>query len=468
MAATNINASESNILALAGSSIILLLLSRIAIQASTWSKDRALLSYFFEDNSEFILALTVYIPIILLLSVLAVSGEKKYRIVSIFGFLYGTVFWFISYNFTSGARTIFSQLNGFYPMSKGLADWMNIPLLVRCRASTGCIYPGIPNGYGNGWRLLSPLASDGVAVILGGLMTGYVCYAVGRFSERLGVPIVGLMLFLSPSMVFSIERGQPDIFLVGLILIFLRIKKVRTAANVLIAMALLSMKPFFVTVFLRDRPKVSRILLFSPLFLFTYFFSMNFDFKDVQNVRVATIYWPKSQFGIDQLPSLAIQLFDKKYHVNEQYWQGGTSFGLALMIGLIFFVVVYLISTKSALLRLKELGLDSLGVYERNVILVFSSLYLLIYLSGSEVAYKTWVVFPVLIISLRRFLELKERAKPSFIIFMSLILFGGFAVDIWTLRSIGTFILAIYCAHIVSYFYKDTFPLSKIGRIKGG
>ena len=147
-AAANINITEFNIFALAATSILLLLISRIAIQVSTWSQHRELLSYFFEDNSEFILALTVYLPIIVLFSMLAINAEKKYRIVSVFGFLYGTAFWFISYNFTDSARTIFSQLNGFYPMPNGLADWWGIPLLVKCRAERGCIYPGLSNGYG--------------------------------------------------------------------------------------------------------------------------------------------------------------------------------------------------------------------------------------------------------------------------------------------------------------------------------
>jgi hypothetical protein len=113
---------------------------------------------------------------------------------------------------------------------------------------------------------------------------------------------------------------------------------------------------------------------------------------------------------------------------------------------------------------LKVLKLETLDMSDQNIVLVFSSLYLLVFLSGSQVAYKAWVVFPVLFLSLGRFLELKEKAKPSVIVFMSLILFGGFAIDIWALRAIGGFVLAIYCAHIISYFYRDNILFSRIGK----
>jgi len=456
------NTSDFNVLVLAMCSVILIMLARLASQLSTWSTHKGLLSYFFEDNSEFILAVTVYLPILLLLATLTTSSKQGHLTIGALGFLFGVASWFISYNFTSSARTIFSQLNGFYPMSTGLGDWWSIPDIVGCRDNTGCARSGGTNGYGIGWRILSPLANDKIALILGGVMAGYVCYGIAKYAYQMNIQSASLMVFLSPSMIFSLERGQSDIFLVGLIFIFLSFKKVNAVTSALVTMALLAMKPFFVVAFLRDKPKALRILLLAPIFLLTYLFSMNFSFVDIQNARNSTLYWPKSQFGVDQLPSLFIQFFDKKYHVNEIYWQGATSFRLSLVVGLIVFALVYAASLKRSLRHLNVLNLDSLELPERNLILIFSSLYLLMYLSGSEVAYKTWVAFPILILSLRRFLELKKRAKPSVIVFMSLILFGGFAIHIWTLRSIGTFMLAIYCAHVVTYFYKDSFFVSKL------
>jgi len=424
---------------------------------SGWSKDKELIySFFFEDSTEFILAVTVYMPILLLLAVLTITQSKNYRTIAGFGFLYGVAFWTISYNFTPIARLAFSRVNGFSPTPNGLSDWWFIPDLVWCRNASGCSRYGETTVYGNGWKVFSPLANDRVALILGGLMAGYVCYSIGKFSHRMKIPAATLMVFLCPSMVFSLERGQSDIFLIGLIFIFLSFKRVNSAIRVLVAILLLAMKPFFVVVFLRDRPKFLRILFLTPLFLLAYLWSMNFSFAQIRQARDFTFSFPKSTIGIDQLPSLVIQLIGKKFHINETVWQGAASFNLALIIGLMLFTVTYLSTLKYSFLHLQALKLDSIGVWERNVILIFASLYLLIYLSGSEVTYKAWVAFPVLILSLRRFIEMKERAKPSLLIFMSFILFGGFAIDIWSLRSIGTFVLAIYCAQIVTYFYRDS------------
>jgi hypothetical protein len=460
----DVDHSESNLLALIGVSVVLLLLSRLAIEAASWSRHRELLTNFFEDKTEFMLAVTAYIPVIVLIAMLTMASRKNFKIVSVLGFIYGAGFWFMSYNFTVGARAIFSQFSGFAAMPSGLADWWTIPDLVACKLPTDCDRLGRPPIYGHGWKLLVPLANDRVALILGGLMAGFVCYSIGKFSHGLKVPAAALMVFLSPSMIFSLERGQSDIFVVGLILIFLSIKKVNSVVQVLVTMFLVSLKPFYVVAYLRSKPKISRILLFAPLFLLTYLVSMNFKFAEIKYARVATVYPPKYQIGVDQIPSMAIQLFDKKFQVDPLVWKGAESFKYSLIAGLILFALVYFSSIKYSLRHLNVLSLDSLELSERNIVLVFSSLYLLVYLSGSQVAYKAWVVFPVLILSLSRFLQLKERANPAVIVFLSLILFGGFAIDIWALRAIGGFVLAVYCAQIVSYFYRESLPLFKIGR----
>jgi hypothetical protein len=456
------------LLALVVVSVVLLLLSRVAIEASSRSRDKGLLSNFFENNTEFALAVTAYLPIILLIATLTTVDKVRFKTISVIGFLYGTAFWFMSYNFTANARAVFSQLSGFAAMPSGLADWWTIPDLIGCRNSSGCDRFGRPKIYGNGWKLFALLGNDRIALILGGLMAGYVCYCIGKFSHGMRVPAAALMVFLSPSMVFSLERGQSDIFLVGIIFIFLRIKRINktidSAINVLFTMLLVSIKPFFVVAYLKSRPSLARILLFTPLFMFTYLFSMSFRLADIRYGRIYTVYPPKYQIGIDQIPSMVIQMLNKKFQVNPEVWKGVESFKYSLIVGLIIFTCVYFSSIKYSMRHLKVLKLETLDISDRNIVLVFSSLYLLVYLSGSQVAYKAWVVFPVLFLSLGRFLELKEKAKPSVIIFMSLILFGGFAIDIWVLRAIGGFVLAIYCAHIISYFYRDSIPFSRIGK----
>ncbi len=455
---------DSNVLALFISSVVFLLFARLIIQAATWTRQRELLSNFFEVDTEFMLAVIAYIPLILLIAILANSNSINSKVISITGFVYGASFWLISYNFTTGGRAIFSQLNGFAAMPTGLADWWTIPDLVGCKISTDCDRLGRPPIYGHGWKLLAPLANDRVSLILGAAMAGYVCYSVGKLAQSFNVPNVAIMFYISPSLIFSLERGQSDIFVVGLIFLFLNYQKSGKILNAVVAMFFVTLKPFFVVAFLKNRPPIRRVFYLTPLFIICYLLSINFNLSNVKYARLATIYPPKYQMGIDQIPSLFFQMSDPKYLINAINWKGVDSYKLSLIAGLLIFMVVSMISVRIYSKKINFLRLDQLSKFQENCLTVFAALYLIVYLSGSQVAYKSWVVIPVIIFTLSRFLNLEQHAEPNKIIFLTLIMFGGFAVDIWILRSIGGFLLGVYCAMLLAYFYREAYFISKLGK----
>jgi hypothetical protein len=455
---------DSNVLALLISSVVALLFARLIVQASKWTRQRELLTNFFEDDTEFMLAIVVYIPLILLIGMLANSNLMNSKVISISGFIFGASFWLISYNFTTGGRAIFSQLNGFSAMPTGLADWWTIPDLVDCKIPTDCDRLGRPPIYGHGWKLLLPLANDRISLVLGAAMAGFVCYSIGKLAHNFGVPIVAIMFYLSPSLIFSLERGQSDIFVVGLIFIFLNYQKSGKTLNAIVAMFLVTLKPFFVVAFLKNRPSFSKIFILAPIFIMCYLFSIGFNLSNVKYARLATIYPPEYQIGIDQIPSLIIQIIDPKYQINPTIWKGIDSYKLSLIVGITLFMVISAIAIRKYAMRINFLKLSQLSKFQENNLLVFSALYLIVYLSGSQVAYKSWVVVPIIIFTLSRFLDLDQPAEPSKIIFLTLIMFGGFAIDIWILRSIGGFLVAVYCVMIVAYFYRDNYFFAKLGK----
>ena len=434
------------------------------VHASTWTRQRELLSNFFENDTKFMLAVIAYLPLILLIGMLTSSNLMNVKIISISGFIFGACFWLISYNFTSGGRAIFSQLNGFSAMPTGLADWWTIPDLVDCKIPTDCDRLGRPPIYGHGWKLLLPLANDKISLILGAIMAGFVCYSLGKLAHNFGVPIVAVMFYLSPSLIFSIERGQSDLFVIGLILIFLSYQRSTKALNAIVAMFLVTLKPFFVVAFLKNRPSFKWIFALTPIFMLCYLISIRFNLSNVKFARLATIYPPEYQIGIDQIPSLIVQMLDPRYQIDPTIWRGVDSYKLSMTVGIALFMVISVFTIRRYSTRINVLRLEQLTKFQENNLIVFSALYLIVYLSGSQVAYKSWVATPIIIFTLSRFIDLDQPAEPSKIIFLTLVMFGGFAIDIWILRSIGGFLLGVYCALILSYLYRESHFFSKLGK----
>jgi hypothetical protein len=436
--------------------VLLLFLSWMLLRASNWSSKKILLANFFGDSTVFTLALVAFIPcifgILFLSRTWAFGGSIYYPR---FCALYGVFFWFLSYGQTAGSRAIFSQANGFAAMPSGLADWWTIPNLIRCKNASGCDPLGRLQIYGHGWKLLFFLGNDRVALALGAMSAGYVCFSLAKFSQNIGLPTSSLLVLLSPSLYFIFDRGNSTLFIVACI--FFIIKHVRKSplATFLISALLVSLKPFFAPFMLKDRPKLIWIVVSSPIILLSYLWSMKFDFHMINISRTAILYPPNYEIGVDQIPSIFVQYFQKKFMISPSDWHGSQSFKTSMVIGLLTFLIVLILSMKLPKLNsIINMKFNYNGDYVSNIVLIFSAIYLLTYLSGSQCYYNSWISFPIVAIMLHHYFGNEAKVSISSTIIMSLVLFGGMGINIWILRSLGSFLLADVCGVFIlnSYF----------------
>lgn len=429
--------------------IFLLGLSWLALRSASWTRKRELFSLFFFDQTFFYLAVIAVLPVIILVSIRRNSDYRDQDGSKVMSFLFGFVFWIVSYSQTGGSRTIFSQANGFAAMPSGLADWWTIPDLVRCPNNTDCDRLGRPPIYGHGWKLLVPLGNDRIALLFGALAAGFVCYSIASFFAKYDATFPSYVILLSPSFIFSLERGQSDLFAIAIIFVFMSLKNSNKVINFIFSLFMVSLKPFFAPVFFKQKTKFRNLILLAPIFLMTYFLSMSFNISNIVYARNATLYPPNYQIGIDQIPSIFVQLLKSEYMQNPLVWKGAESFKASMAIGLVAYFVLLCFTRKNYEKLMQQTFFEASRKIGNQTILVFSSIYLLIYLSGSQVYYKAWISFPILVILISELKMRENYRSPLYLLLVSFCFFGGIGVNIWPLRSIGTLILAIIAGHLV-------------------
>jgi hypothetical protein len=425
-------------------------MSWLMLRSSSWTRKRDLFAVFFGDQTNFFLGVIAIIPVVLVAGFIKLDwhGNTDAKIPWI-GFIYGFGVWTISYMQTAGSRAIFSQANGFASMPSGLADWWTIPDLVNCRDSTDCDRLGRPAIYGHGWKALFLLGNNRIALLAGALAAGYVCYSIIKYSNKMSITSSALIVLISPSMVFSLERGQSDIFAIALVMLIINSKFQNKTLIFLLSLFMTSLKPFFAPLYLKVKPKLLHIILLSPIYLFVYFLSMSFSFTNISIARNATLYPPNYQIGVDQLPSLFIQLTNSSYMIEPSIWKGAQSFKSSLIFGLVLYFVILAVSRKMFILHFQTHFQEAGKQLENQLVQIFSGIFLLIFLSGSQVYYKAWISFPILFVLLKKLLEEEDNFSPWLGVLTAISLLGTIGINIWPIRTIGTFFVALLAGHVL-------------------
>jgi hypothetical protein len=410
-----------------------------------------LIPFYFESGTVYTLAVLSYVPLILIFSAGLNSLDSRVRImISTLGAL-AIVF---SYFSNDVIRGLISNFYGFVPMPIGLADWVIIPNYVDCEDSGGCDPFGRFHGYGLGWKLLVPLGSEVFSVLVLSATLFYILFELSRLSTHLNLPSLVLALVISPSMIFSIERGNSDIFLYALVLLGLRVKNKSQIFNLVFASLLVSMKPFFITFILKNLPKKLVIIPASIFLVGIYVASMDGGLSDIKKARLSTLYPPASQIGAEQIPSFFIQFYLNHYQKTNLPWNGGIEvYYLSLGIGVALLLLSLLVVVRKKFLYQLSSALDQLTDYHKNIVLVSAGVFLVSYISGSQVTYKSWMAFPIILLIIKQLIFNSGKNSYTLLLFCTLAIIGCFGINIWALRSVGTFLLAAICLGVLWYAY---------------
>jgi hypothetical protein len=176
---------------------------------------------------------------------------------------------------------------------------------------------------------------------------------------------------------------------------------------------------------------------------------MSFSLTNISIARNATLYPPNYQIGVDQLPSLFIQLTNSSYMIEPSIWKGAQSFKSSLIFGLVLYFVILAVSRKMFILHFQTHFQEAGKQLENQLVQIFSGIFLLIFLSGSQVYYKAWISFPILFVLLKKLLEEEDNFSPWLGVLTAISLLGTIGINIWPIRTIGTFFVALLAGHVL-------------------
>lgn len=361
--------------------------------------------------------------------------------------VFGFIAIYVSYYAQDAVRQDIAKFFRFNAINPHLADWIFIPAYIACPDDSGCDPLGRSPAYGVGWKLLFLLSNLNFSIFLLAVTTGFVCAQIYKYAAVHGHALLGSAIIVSPSFLFAVERGNSDLFVVGLILVALSLSMKSKVFNLAFSIFMVTLKPFFAGIYMSRRHKLKGILLILPIFATALLASYKFDFLRIQESRKATLFSPYSVFGVDQIPALFIQ----QDTVASVRWSPSYDlFRLSFLSGVISFIflLAILVYCQYPGITIRSLGQNVEEKADRLTV-VFSAVYLLTYLSGSQVWYKTWFAFPILFLIIKKYNQSPEdgslwKAIPDMLMILSI-----FGISIWSLRSLGTLFLALYCAQIV-------------------
>ena len=299
-----------------------------------------------------------------------------------------------------------------------------------------------------------PLGSEVFSVLVLSGSVFYTLFELSRLSNHLNFPSLVLLILVSPSLIFSIERGNSDIFLYALVLLGLHVKSKSHIFSLVFTSFLVSMKPFFIAFIFRNQPKKMILFLSSIIFIAVYLLSMDSRLSDIKKARLSTLYPPASQIGAEQIPSFFIQFYSNHLQKVDLPWDGGVKlYYFSLGIGVLLTFLISLVFVRNHFLVELSSGVSQLNEYFKNVVLVSAGIFLVSYLSGSQVSYKSWMASPVIFLMIRQLTLQSKQKNLRIVLFYSLVILGCFGVSIWILRSLGTFMLSVVCTCIFLNIY---------------
>jgi hypothetical protein len=363
----------------------------------------------------------------------------------------------LSYSSTLEMREFFSRLYGIYLVQVGLADWLFIPNFIGCQDSSGCDPLGRVPGYGLSWKAFVFLSNETLSVYVLAIAAVYVIFEVGRFANNIDLPFLNLAILLSPSFLFALERGNSDILLFAFVLLGTRLMGKYRSLDFPVALFLSTLKPFFFGYIFRLMPRKRYVLATLPLFFLCYFWSMSSNFQLIKSVRVSTLYPPLNQIGAEQLPSFLIQFVLSGLTKKNLNWNGGIEiFYVSLIAGLVLTILMGLLTLRY--FKVNELfnDISELPPRQRQLTWISMGVFIIVFLSGSQVSYKTWMVFPLFFLLLKSTIKKGSQYGKLNLIFVSLIACGCLGINVWVLRTTGTLLLAGTCIALFLRYYFPT------------
>lgn len=443
--------------------VLLIFLAGLGIKFSHNFENTKVLVFFFESKSYYLLSVITLVPLLFATVTIFNPTSESSKYLPIIGSGFGVLIWFSSYYFPQDVRNIFSQFYLIPAMPNGLGDWWAVPDLIRCRDSSGCDRLGRGDGYGHGWKILIFLENNQVALVLGAITAGITCYFIGRLALNFNLPMASLLIYLSPSLLFSLERGQSDLFLVGTVCLLLSMNWLRKSFlfSFSVAALLVSMKVFFVGYLLRGIPRMWKLLIAAPFLFFVFYWSYGFSYARINFARMSTLYPPNLVFGSDQFPAFFKQIRNKFYSDNASGWLGGVEYHSSLKLGvfsLMSMVIFYYWRNQIKVTKFVESIPSPILM---DFVNVFSAFYLISYLSGSQVNYKCFLGFPV-VFAILNFIN-NSKSKKNFILYFwaAFCILGVSGLNIWLLRTVGTFCLAATCGLVLLHNFLPKIKFSR-------
>jgi hypothetical protein len=414
-------------------------------------KDQQILNAYFESTDSIFFASITFIPVLAIL-LIGYQSQSFVRPSIMAGLASLGVL--VSYFSSSEIRATFSKLYGIYIMPIGLGDWMFIPSYIRCDDASGCDPLNRVAGYGSSWKILYPLSNELLSVFVLAVVVFYIMYEVGKFAIHLKLPFLQVLLFFSPSFLFAVERGNADLFIFGLLLLGIRIIRKFPFLDLIYAIFLSTFKPFFIGYILKRMPSIKMLFFITPIFGLAYFWSMNLDMNLIRSMRIATLYSPSNQIGADQLPSYFLQQFVSIKNNTNSPWDGSLQyFYVSLLIGIFILFLVTFILLKYFSVRSLVEQINSLPEKFEELTWVTMGIFLIVFLSGSQVSYKSWMAYPILFVCLKMAID-RDSSETIFSSFIAaLLVFGCLGVNLWVLRNLGTLVLAALCLASFAQFY---------------
>ena len=368
------------------------------------------------------------------------KNHKRIAIVSV-------LLWFFFYFANLESREIFYNYFGIPPMLSGLSDFTLITDLLNCGNQSGCDRFGRPQAYGAGWNYLFFLGYEEFSIIIGGIALYYLTYKISEYLEKFSNYKFSVFIILSPSYLFAIERGNTDIIISASIFFMMSlITKNKDKSDKLIkvfvflfSVFLATLKfMFFPVIFLAKYRNLTLFLILSSLFFVTLW-SYRFDFQYISYIKNYQTYFPISTFGVDQIPKFFVYSTLNLDSKNLEVWQNPTYSRISQIIGIAFLLVIYIMLKQNIEKFLKN---NYSNYLNDPIFIVFITIYFVTYIFGTQVNYKLFLLFPLLIL-VENYICSNSKKNIFGIIIVVFMLISIFGLNIWMLRSIGTFIIGV-------------------------
>ena len=410
----------------------------------SFSNQKYIVSAYFEPQ------ISTYTSILLLFTPLFLIYREKIKVNLLVIYTITFAIWLGCFYFSKEARGNFSRFIGFPAAQESFIDLRTIPSFVKCPNATGCDPYGRITGYGNGFKLLFPLQFWTLTLAISLLSALYIIYHFSKLTMHNKNFL--LLMAISPSWIFILERGNSTLIVMAFVVFVGGLSLKNEHLKAFLYLLLGSMKPFFFGALLGLK-NLKILVITVPLSGLVYFMSLNFNFSVIKAARVSTIYYPSSQFGVDQFPAFLVQMISGRINQKVQPWDGSSIFIICQILGLASLILTILLLVKCAPQLVQRTTRDASFLSDLSI--SCTGIYLVFYLSGSQVSYSAWIAFPFLCFMASHVFI--SKTKVFQIILLSFSVFATVGINNWFARSIGNQIIAAFASIALYSIFKERF-----------